>query len=69
MAVSHPTTLANSESIVRLYTDSIRSMYTMTGGQIRSRKGKLVADLLDAIVRRSCPPTWPHTHLDSARKI
>lgn len=53
MAVSHPTTLANSESIVRLYTDSIRSMYTMTGGQIRSRKGKLVADLLDAIVRQA----------------
>ena len=53
MAVSHPTTLANSESIVRLYTDSIRSMYTMTGGQIRSRKGKLVANLLDAIVQQA----------------
>ena len=53
MAVSHPTTLANSESIVRLYTDSIRSMYTMTGGQIRSAKGKLVANLLDAIVQQA----------------
>lgn len=53
MAVSHPTTLANSESIVRLYTDSIRSMYTMTGGQIRSAKGKLGTNLLDAIVRQA----------------
>lgn len=53
MAVSHPTTLANSESIVRLYTDSIRSMYTMTSGEIRSKKGKLVPKILDAIVRQA----------------
>lgn len=50
MAVSHSTTHPNSESIVRLYTERIRSMYTMAGGQIRSRKGELVEDLLDAIV-------------------
>ena len=53
MAASHSPARPNYESIVRLYTDSIRSMYTMTGGQIRSAKGKLVVNLLDAIVRQA----------------
>ena len=38
------------ESIVDLYTESIYSMYDMTPGQIRSKKGKLTEKLLEAIV-------------------
>ena len=38
------------ESIVDLYTESIYSMYNMTPGQIRAKKGKLVEKLLEAIV-------------------
>lgn len=53
MAVSHSPARPNYESIVRLYTDSIHSMYKMTGGQIRSAKGKLVVNLLDAIVQQA----------------
>lgn len=53
MASSHSPARPNYESFVRLYTDSIHSMYKMTGGQIRSAKGKLVVNLLDAIVRQA----------------
>ena len=36
-------------SIVNLYTDSIRSMYGKTAGQIRGAKGALVENIVDAI--------------------
>lgn len=38
------------KSIVKLYTESIRSMYTMTPGKIRAAKGTLVENMVDAIV-------------------
>lgn len=50
MATSNSLAYPNYESIVDLYTESIHSMYEMTGGQIRAAKGKLVVNLLDAIV-------------------
>lgn len=53
MASSHSPARPNYESFVHLYTDSIHSMYEMTGGEIRSAKGKLVVNLLDAIVRQA----------------
>lgn len=37
-------------SIVDLYTESIHSMYGLTGGQIRGKKGRLTENLLEAIV-------------------
>ena len=37
-------------SIVDLYTEGIHSMYGLTGGQIRGKKGKLVEKLLETIV-------------------
>ena len=39
------------ESIVDLYTDTIRSMYNMTPGQTRGAKGMLVESIVNAIVR------------------
>ena len=39
------------ESIVDLYTESIHLMYNMTPGQIRGAKGRLVENIVDAIVR------------------
>ena len=37
-------------SIVDLYTEGIRAMYGLEGGQIRGKKGRLVENLLEAIV-------------------
>ena len=39
------------ESIVDLYTESIRSMYNMTPGQTRGAKGMLVENIVNTIVR------------------